>query len=313
MLWKRTYIRPTAAKTDRSVSLDPDVFDVTPSDHAIWLDVRAIQAAARQGTHKAKERGETAGSTRKLYRQKGTGNSRAGSAKSPIRKSGGTTFRAASAQLHLAHQPEDQATGPALGAHLQGARRRVAHRRGAGARRAEYPQPSLSFCGALELEHHKVLLLTSDLDETLYRSGRNIPKLSVRNASAVSTLDVLEAQAVILQDGALGVLSSLLGKGGADQKETTDETAEAPKTSPPSLERKRSRRHRLKAKRLLVPSPEASAEADVADETKADEAGTEEATTDVPKAEQKASAETETSEAQTPDEGAGEEDEETKA
>src|SRR5690625_7180278 len=74
----------------RTVPLNDAVFGVEPNDHAVWLDVRRIQAGARQGTHKAKERNEVAGSTRKLFRQKGTGMARAGSAKSPISLSGGT-------------------------------------------------------------------------------------------------------------------------------------------------------------------------------------------------------------------------------
>src|SRR5690606_32531803 len=79
-------------ETGRTVELDEAVFGVEPNDHVIWLDVRAIQAHGRQGTHKTKERSEVARSTRKLYRQKGTGNARAGDAKSPIRKGGGTIF-----------------------------------------------------------------------------------------------------------------------------------------------------------------------------------------------------------------------------
>ena len=73
----------------RTVTLDESVFGVEPSDHAIWLDVRAAQAHARQGTHKTKERGEVRGSTRKLYRQKGTGNARHGAKSAPIFVGGG--------------------------------------------------------------------------------------------------------------------------------------------------------------------------------------------------------------------------------
>ena len=79
-------------KTKRSVELDEAIFGIEPNDHVVWLDVRAIQAHGRQGTHKTKERSEVAKSRRKLYRQKGTGNARAGDAKSPLRKGGGTIF-----------------------------------------------------------------------------------------------------------------------------------------------------------------------------------------------------------------------------
>ena len=201
----------------RRVPLDPAIFDVTPSDHAIWLDVRAIQAAARQGTHKAKERAETAGSTRKLYRQKGTGNARAGSAKSPIRKSGGTTFgpRPRDYTLRINRKTKRLARRSALTYKAREDALRVIE---GLALDVPSTRRIAELLRVLELEHSKVLLLTSGPDETLYKSGRNIPKLVVRDVANVSTLDVLDAQAVILQDGALAVLSALLGKNGEAQE-----------------------------------------------------------------------------------------------
>ena len=294
------------SKTDRSVSLDPDVFDVTPSDHAIWLDVRAIQAAARQGTHKAKERGETAGSTRKLYRQKGTGNARAGSAKSPIRKSGGTTFgpRPRNYTMRVNRKTKQLARRSAL---TYKAQEEALHIIEGLALDAPSTRTIAQLLRAMELEHHKVLFLTSDLDETLYRSGRNIPKLSVRNASAVSTLDVLSAQAVILQDGALDVLSALLGKGGAEQQNgdgSTSEAADSPDEPAASKKTAKAPETSVSTEETAVPD---GAEADVASEPEAIEAPT--AETDVADADDKnASAETQTSaEAETSDEAAGEE------
>ncbi|HMB91339.1 MAG TPA: 50S ribosomal protein L4, partial [Rhodothermales bacterium] len=65
------------SEAGRTVTLDESIFGIEPNDHVLWLEVRRIQANGRQGTHKAKERGEVAGSTRKLYRQKGTGMARA--------------------------------------------------------------------------------------------------------------------------------------------------------------------------------------------------------------------------------------------
>ena len=75
---KLTVYTRQGADAGRSVDLDDAVFGLEPNDHVIWLDVRSIQAAGRQGTHKTKERGEVSKSRRKLYRQKGTGNARAG-------------------------------------------------------------------------------------------------------------------------------------------------------------------------------------------------------------------------------------------
>jgi len=79
-------------ETGRKVKLQKTIFEVEPNDHAIYLDVKQYMAANRQGTHKAKDRGEVSGSTRKIKRQKGTGTARAGSVKSPVFRGGGRAF-----------------------------------------------------------------------------------------------------------------------------------------------------------------------------------------------------------------------------
>lgn len=78
--------------TGRKVELSKEVFGVEPNTHAVYLDVKQYLAHQRQGTHKSKERGEIAGSTRKIKKQKGTGTARAGSIKSPIFRGGGRIF-----------------------------------------------------------------------------------------------------------------------------------------------------------------------------------------------------------------------------
>merc|ERR1711941_221599 len=78
--------------TGKKVELNDSIYAVEPSDHAIYLDVKQYLANQRQGTHKAKERGEITGSTRKIKKQKGTGTARAGSIKSGIFKGGGRMF-----------------------------------------------------------------------------------------------------------------------------------------------------------------------------------------------------------------------------
>jgi large subunit ribosomal protein L4 len=78
--------------TKKKVSLDKSIYEIEPNDHAIYLDVKQYLANQRQGTHKAKERGEVAGSTRKIKKQKGTGTARAGDIKNPLFKGGGRVF-----------------------------------------------------------------------------------------------------------------------------------------------------------------------------------------------------------------------------
>ena len=76
--------------TGKKVTLPEELFGLeSPSDHAIYLDVKYIMANRRQGTHKAKERGEVSGSQKKPYRQKGTGSARSGSKRSPLWRHGG--------------------------------------------------------------------------------------------------------------------------------------------------------------------------------------------------------------------------------
>lgn len=76
----------------RKVTLSDTVFGIEPNEHAVYLDVKQHLANKRQGTHKAKERAEIAGSTRKIKKQKGTGTARAGSIKSPVFRGGGRIF-----------------------------------------------------------------------------------------------------------------------------------------------------------------------------------------------------------------------------
>ena len=201
----------------RTVSLDPAVFDVEPNDHAIWLDVRAIQAAALQGTHKAKERGEVRGSTRKLYRQKGTGGARAGSAKSPILKSGGTIFgpRPRTYRVNVNRKTKQVARRSAL---TYKARENAVHVVEGFGLDAPSTRTVVSLLQSMALADRKVLVLTAGADEMVYKSGRNLRKVCVRNASSLSTLDVLEAGALIVQEDALSVLSNLLGQAASEEQ-----------------------------------------------------------------------------------------------
>src|SRR6201990_3100758 len=85
-------VNVSGKETGAKVQLSDSVFGIEPNDHAIYLDVQQYLANQRQGTHKAKQRNEIAGSTRKLYKQKGAGGARAGSIKSTLFNGGGRVF-----------------------------------------------------------------------------------------------------------------------------------------------------------------------------------------------------------------------------
>lgn len=197
------------SETGRSVALPEAVFGVEPNDHVLWLDVRRIQANARQGTHKAKERSEAVGSTRKLYRQKGTGFARAGSAKSPIRRSGGTIFgpKPHTYNLKVNRKTQQLARRSALTYKAQGEGLRMVED-------FDFEAPSTAafkaFLASQGVAGRRVLLLTAGPAPTLYRSCTNLAKVRVRPALEASTLDLLDAEVVLIQEGALAALTDHL-------------------------------------------------------------------------------------------------------
>ncbi len=79
-------------ETGRTIKLPESIFGIEPNEHVVYLTVKQYLANQRQGTHKAKERGEVKGSTRKIKRQKGTGTARAGAIRNPLFKGGGRVF-----------------------------------------------------------------------------------------------------------------------------------------------------------------------------------------------------------------------------
>jgi large subunit ribosomal protein L4 len=197
--------------TKRTVTLDPSVFEIEPHDHAIWLDVRRIQANARQGTHKAKERGEVRGSTRKLYRQKGTGFARAGDAKSPIRRSGGTIFgpRPRKYSLKVNKKTKQLARRSVLSYKAQDDAYRVVEN--LTVERAS-TRDLVALIAGLDLADTKVLVLTGENRPEIYRSSRNLSKVTVREARKASTLDLLSAHIVVIEERAIDTLVEQLGE-----------------------------------------------------------------------------------------------------
>ena len=227
---KLTVYTRTGAEAGREIELDDAVFGLTPNDHAIWLDVKAIQAHMRQGTHKTKERAEVSKSTRKLYRQKGTGNARAGSAKSPTRKGGGTIFG-----------PRPHEYNPRVNRKTKQLARRsaIAHKLTAGGLRVlenlVLDAPKTRDIAQLLKGNGltgRVLVLTNGNDDVLYRSARNLPGVEVCDATQASTLDLMKARTILLQEGAVEALTSALRSSRAE--DATDTEATTPAVTPTS-------------------------------------------------------------------------------
>ena len=196
--------------TKRSVSLDAAVFAVEPNDHAIWLDVRSIQAAGRQGTHKTKERGEVRGGGAKPWRQKGTGRARVGTIRSPLWPGGGRVFgpRPHKYSVGVNRQTKRLARRSALSYKAQAEAIRVLENFSFDAPKT---QDLAALIGALDLQGRKVLVMTGAHDSNVYKSGRNLPKVDVVEAASASTLDVLSADVLVIQESALEAITGLLG------------------------------------------------------------------------------------------------------
>lgn len=198
------------SETGRTVSLSDSVFGLeNPSDQAIYQDVRLILANQRQGTHKAKERGEVAGSTKKPYRQKGTGNARPGMRKSPLWRHGGRIFgpRPRSYGFKLNKKFKQLARRSALTYKAKEENIRVLES-------FEFDAPKtkqfLSILSNLETSNKKTLLVLGDYNKNVYLSGRNLPKAQVMTVADLNTYDILNAEMLIITEDAVSVINERL-------------------------------------------------------------------------------------------------------
>ena len=196
-------------ETGRKVVLSDAVFGVEANDHAIYLDVKQYLADQRQGTHKAKQRNEVAGSTRKLKRQKGTGGARCGSIKSPLFPGGGRVFGPV---------PRDYSFK--LNKKLKRLARRSAltYKAQAGAisvienLQLEAPKTKqvVALTQALKVENKKVLLVLPEGNANLQLSCRNIPSVKPILAENINTYEVMNANVLVMVEGAENVLNVML-------------------------------------------------------------------------------------------------------
>jgi large subunit ribosomal protein L4 len=196
-------------KTDKKVKLDDGVFGVKPKDHAIYLDVRQHLANARQGTHKAKERGEIKGSTRKIKRQKGTGTARAGSIKSPIFRGGGRAF---------GPRPRDYSFKLNKGlkklARLSALSLKAKENNIVVLEKFDFEAPKtkefISFLNGLDLQGKKVTIMVASYNDNVFLAARNIPNIYVVEATSASTYDLLDCEVLLVEKAGLALLNEQL-------------------------------------------------------------------------------------------------------
>ncbi|MEL1252583.1 50S ribosomal protein L4 [Flavobacterium sp. DGU38] len=197
--------------TGRKVQLSDSVFAIEPNNHAVYLDVKQYLANQRQGTHKAKERAEVAGSTRKIKKQKGTGTARAGSVKNPLFKGGGTVFG-----------PRPRSYSFKLNKGLK----RLARKSAFSIKAKEsnivvvedfnFEAPNtknfINVLKALGLENKKSLFVLGESNKNVYLSSRNLKASNVVTSSELSTYAILNANNLVLLEGSLELIEENLSK-----------------------------------------------------------------------------------------------------
>lgn len=204
----------TVHKTDgksasKKVQLDDAVFGIEPNNHSIYLDVKQYLANHRQGTHKAKERADIKGSTRKIKKQKGTGTARAGSIKSPLFRGGGRVFG-----------PEPRDYGFKLNKKVKRLARKSALSLKAGNKaitvvedfsfEAPKTKEILSILNNLKLADKKSLIVLSEPNKNVYLSARNLKAVKILTGSDLNTYDLMNANHLIMCEGAVEKIQTIL-------------------------------------------------------------------------------------------------------
>ena len=197
--------------TGRKVQLSDSVFAIEPNNHAVYLDVKQYLANQRQGTHKAKERAEVTGSTRKIKKQKGTGTARAGSIKNPLFKGGGTIFgpRPRSYSFKLNKALKRLARKSAFSIKAKEANIIVLED-------FNFEAPNtknfINVLKALGLENKKSLFVLGESNKNVYLSSRNLKASNVVTSSELSTYAILNTNNLVLLEGSLELIEENLSK-----------------------------------------------------------------------------------------------------
>lgn len=194
-------------ETGRKVELNESIFGIEPNDHAIYLDTKQYLANQRQGTHKSKERGEVAGSTRKIKRQKGTGTARAGSIKNPLFRGGGRMFG-----------PKPRYYGFKLNKKVKELARKSALSYKASTNSiivlenfsfdAPKTKEMVKMGNLLNITNKKSVFVLPEQNNNIYLSTRNVQGVEVISASELNTYKIMRASTLILVESAVDVLQA---------------------------------------------------------------------------------------------------------
>lgn len=197
------------SETGETVTLPDEVFAVEPNEHVVYHAVRTYLSNQRQGTHKTKERSEVSGGGKKPFRQKGTGNARRGTSRSPLMVGGGTIFgpRPHTYNLRMPKKSARLARKSALSMKAKGNEIMVIEDFTFDAPKTK---DLFNILKTLKLNGTKTLLLLGSKNDNVYRSGRNIEKLNVMISDKAATYDILDNKMILIQKSAIEPLCKSL-------------------------------------------------------------------------------------------------------
>jgi large subunit ribosomal protein L4 len=189
-------------KTGRTVDLPDDIFGVEPNEHVIYLAVKQFLAAQRQGTHKVKTRAEVKGASRKLHRQKGTGGSRKGNIRNPLYKGGGTVFgpKPHKYDFKLNQKVKGLAKVSALSSKAKDNNLFVIEDVN-----IETPKTKefVAILKVLNADDKKVLFLSQDYNDNVFRSYRNLPNVAGYQFHDMNTYDIVNSDVLVFTESAV--------------------------------------------------------------------------------------------------------------
>ena len=193
-------------------------FEIDPAELAPHINKQLLhdvvimyQSNLRLGTAKTKSRGEVAGTTKKMYRQKGTGNARAGSRRSGIRRGGGHIFakRPRDWTYRLPRKAVQLATRMALASKIRDKQITLIDELAFDAPKTKDMAAILK---ALNLAHGTLLVATAEHDTNVFKSARNIDQVTVSPVSDLNALNLLQPRRVLMTKAALDAVRARNGK-----------------------------------------------------------------------------------------------------
>lgn len=198
-------------ETGKTVKLPENIFAIEPNDHAMWLDVRSIQANKRQGTHASKNRSAVSGGGKKPFRQKGTGRARQGTSRAPHHSGGGIVFGPSPRDYDVGINKKVKTLAKKSALTYKAKNKDLIVIQNFETNEVSTKNLK-NMLEALHVADSKVLFLTDKKDSNLFMSSKNLYKVELRESITFSTYDVLNANKLVIQEGVLNTMNEVYGK-----------------------------------------------------------------------------------------------------